>query len=113
MNFRPLILGGPSGVGKSRIGADLAGQGWLYLEADEYSDGGIDRFGLRESWILFWSHQRPFRLVAELQERSRNHVGVVLTLPSCAVPSPELIVSSAPPFGGGANPRGQVLGFNI
>ena len=87
----PLVIGGPSGVGKSSFCEFLRKEGWLYLEADQYEHekDGIDELGLRAAWNQFWNCHDARALADELMRRQNDSqsAGVVLSLPSCAVPS--------------------------
>jgi hypothetical protein len=80
----PVLLSGPSGSGKSRLGAYLSSQRWLHLEADERDRDGLDAFGLRAAWNTFWNATDPAPLAEELERRrlTENRIRVILTLPS-------------------------------
>jgi hypothetical protein len=91
----PRIISGPSGVGKSSLGKFLASTGWLHLEADQHPKDGIDELSLRSEWDAFWCRRDPRALSDELTRRGKDHAGVILTLPSGAIPRPELISASA------------------
>lgn len=91
----PLVLGGPSGVGKSTLCDYLKQQGWLYLEADQYPLDGIDELNLRTEWNEFWDRGDAALLADALMRRKGTHVGVVLSLPSGAVPPAERLHQNA------------------
>lgn len=92
----PLIISGPSGVGKSTFGQYLESQDWMYLEADLTDADGIDVLGLRNPWDAFWEKYDARPLSSELTERKNKEgkAGVVLSLPSCAIPSPAHLIKS-------------------
>jgi hypothetical protein len=90
----PRILTGPSGAGKSFLGKFLESEGWLYLEADQHPKDGIDELGLRSEWDAFFGRRDPRALSDELIRRAEKHTGVILTLPSGAIPCPDLISAS-------------------
>lgn len=87
----PLIIGGPSGAGKSEFGKHLQACGWLHLEADQFPKDGINELGLRNEWNAFWNDSKPQNLADALKSRAKGRKGVVLSLPSVAIPSIELI----------------------
>lgn len=89
----PLIITGPSGVGKSSFCEFLQSQSWLYLEADQEGRNGIDELRLRQEWDDFWGGGNARPLAGELKRRMTegNYNAVVLSLPSGAIPSPELM----------------------
>jgi len=80
----PVLLGGPSGVGKSTLGEDLNKHGALFIEADMHGADAIGSFGLREAWDDFYVRVDPMPLARELEQRRlagrKSHV--VLGLPS-------------------------------
>lgn len=80
----PILLGGPSGSGKSSLGQFLEGQGWLHLEADRSGTNGIDDLGLHEVWDSFDKRCDPGSLAQELERRrvDAGRIRVILTLPS-------------------------------
>jgi hypothetical protein len=80
----PILLGGPSGSGKSSLGQFLEGQGWLHLEADKSGTNGIDDLGLHEVWDSFDKQCNSGPLAQELEQRrvKAGRVRVILTLPS-------------------------------
>lgn len=85
---KPLLLGGPSGAGKSTLCRHLQANGWCYLEADwEPPTDGIDALDLRREWDAFWKDHDATELAASLTVRGAKCAGVVLSLPSRAVPS--------------------------
>ena len=93
----PVILGGPSGVGKYEFCRFLEGKGWVYLEADETEKrhkSGIDQLGLKSSWDAFWTQANPEPLARELSSRKQQSSNIVLSLPSKAIPSPKHIEQS-------------------
>ena len=96
MTTIPFILGGPSGVGKSHFCAFLKNEGWLYLEGDGFSGPGIDGLNLRKPWDEFWNCYNPRPLAQELTTRrdKDGRSGVVLSLPSNAIPTPKHIESA-------------------
>jgi hypothetical protein len=85
----PVVIGGPSGVGKEWFCKFLEKKGWLYLEADQYPKDGIEELGLRALWNQFWYHCDAHSLATELKTRQdkNQYVGVVLSLPGHAIPS--------------------------
>ena len=86
----PFIIGGPSGVGKSCFCRFLQEKGWLYLEADHDKKDGIDELGIRAPWDAFLNDRHNQPLAEELSNRMAlgGNSGVVLALPSRAVPTP-------------------------
>jgi hypothetical protein len=87
MNARrplPIVLGGPSGSGKSCLGKFLDENGSLHLEADLRDADGIDSLGLRDAWDAFYLRYDPVPLSQAMEGRrlaaQRNRV--VLGLPS-------------------------------
>ncbi|MEO6847880.1 MAG: hypothetical protein ABI254_11515 [Chthoniobacterales bacterium] len=92
----PLVLGGPSGVGKSYFCKYLQENGWLHLEADQEEGNGIDKLGLRGKWDQFFEERKPEALAAELMRRQAEgkYSSVVLSLPSPATPDSFLIEKS-------------------
>ncbi len=94
--IKPLLLGGPSGVGKSTFCAALQHKGWVYLEADQSPLDGIDEIGIRDEWDHFWNHGSAERLHAVLVRIAMDagKTNIVLSLPSGAVPSSTRILSS-------------------
>jgi hypothetical protein len=81
----PIVLGGPSGSGKSSLGEYLDRiKRWLHLEADQEGKDGIDELGLREVWNRFYERYDPVPLAQELERRRavEGRVRVILTLPS-------------------------------
>lgn len=91
----PILLGGPSGIGKSSLGHNLNTRGWLHCEADRPGSDGVDDLNLRVVWDTFYNHRNPEPLARELErQRARaNCVRVVLTLPSIPL-TPEHLARS-------------------
>lgn len=59
---RILILGGPSGVGKSFFASHvLKPRGWKHVDLDSYSGGGVDE-RLKPGWEAFFNFHKPDRL---------------------------------------------------
>ena len=85
----PLILGGPSGTGKSSFGKFLELKGWLYIEVDQFPRDGIANARLRSEWDAFWNQCNANPLARELNKRKEDGgaKGVLLSLPGTAVPS--------------------------
>lgn len=93
----PVILSGPSGVGKTTLCKYLQKKGWLYLEADLLPPkDGIDELSLRSEWDSFWINKTPQILSARLRELAADHVGVILSLSSRAIAEIPLIAASEP-----------------
>jgi hypothetical protein len=92
----PLVIGGPSGVGKSCFSSFLEQQGWLYLEADQVPKDGINELGLRIPWDQFWNFRDAELLAKELKSRqaAKRCKATVLSLPSCAVPTPDHLTAA-------------------
>jgi hypothetical protein len=85
-----LMVLGPSGAGKTTFAEYLqTHHRWLYFEIDEYADGGdgIDIYGLRPSWNLFYENRNPSDLAAELrrQAKQRGAQRCVMSFSSCLV----------------------------
>jgi len=91
------LVFGPSGVGKSTVGAFAAlRRNWLHLEIDRFGaaerglEGGINHYDLRAPWNRFWEALDSRQLTAELAARTRaaarDHC--ILTFPSDVVPEP-------------------------
>jgi hypothetical protein len=80
----PILLGGPSGVGKTFLGTYLAGLGCLMLESDKHVPGGFDALGLRADWDAFEKRLDPIPLARELEIRrvTARHGHVILSLAS-------------------------------
>jgi len=80
------FLLGPSGVGKSTLGAWLAEDcDALHMEIDQYpSQDGIDAEGLREEWEAFLAGASAADLVAVIRRKisGANASGSVLSFPS-------------------------------
>lgn len=93
---RPIILSGPSGVGKTKFCEYLQEKGWLYLEADVPPRDGIDELDLRRAWNSFWEDRSPHLLAEELRNRRLESCGVILSLPSQAIADISLIEQSEP-----------------
>ncbi len=93
---KPLIITGPSGVGKSSFCKYLESKGWLHLEVDQHPKDGVDELNLRIEWDAFFNRGNPDLLVKELGRRLRESksAGVVMSLPSGAIPSPSPLSAS-------------------
>lgn len=81
-------------MGKSSFCKYLAELGWLYLEADQKNVDGIDALGLRAEWNEFYGDHKYLTLAQKLQALGAEHKGVVLSLPSAAIPKVPLIRAS-------------------
>jgi hypothetical protein len=91
----PILLGGPSGSGKSSLGQFLQGQRWLHLEADLSGKDGIDVLDLRIPWDSFWLKSDTAQLAQELEARRvrTQCVRTIITVPSL-VPTEEQLRKS-------------------
>ncbi len=80
----PIVLGGPSGSGKSWLGRFLGDNGSLHLEADIRDADGIDSLGLRNAWDAFYLRYDPVPLSQAMEDRrlATQRSRVVLGLPS-------------------------------
>jgi len=93
-----VLLVGPSGAGKTTIGAWAAEDlGLLWLEADVWNADGITRHRLRAQWNAFYENRNPRRLANTLSLRAKknNRVGTMLTLPSPVILSPAHVEAAA------------------
>lgn len=84
VSLLPILLGGPSGVGKSTLGRFLKEQNCLYLEGDIHGPDAIGPLGLRAVWDAYCDHLNPIPLAAELEHRrvTTHTRRVILGLPS-------------------------------
>jgi hypothetical protein len=86
-----VLLVGPSGAGKTMIGAWAAEElGLLWFEADVWNADGITRHRLRAQWDAFYENENPRRLgnTLSLRAKKNNRAGTMLTLPSLVILSP-------------------------
>jgi hypothetical protein len=93
-----VLLVGPSGAGKTTIGAWAAQDlGLLWFEADVWNADGITRHRLRAQRYAFYENRNPCRLANTLSLRAKknNRAGTMLTLPSPVILSPAHVEAAA------------------
>lgn len=75
-----LFILGPSGVGKTKLGIQLAlGHEFLHIEIDKFPDGdGIDLEHLRLKWDQYFKRLKARPIADELSRRAKARGKVVL-----------------------------------
>jgi len=92
-----ILIFGPSGTGKSSVGARGAQMfKFLHLETDRFPGDGFNLLAIRPEWEAFWLNcdALPLAQVVGGRARTSGHQGAIVTFPSRAVPSPAQLAAA-------------------